>query len=171
MVNSLQSTMNGVTAYAPTAEITAQQYGKMYRENCDRIYCLAFWMTGSEMAAERLSVNTFLRAFSNGEAATTEQIDRAFIAELREHTPLGTLTLNCAMSAGAGRRMGRIKRTDMENAVVQLPATEKLIFLLHDVESYHHEKIARLLGMTEAESREGIHQARLQVREFIAGTL
>jgi RNA polymerase sigma-70 factor (ECF subfamily) len=52
--------------------------------------------------------------------------------------------------------------------VVQLPATEKLVFLLHDVEGYDHRKIARLLGMEEQESQLGLHQARIQIRELVS---
>jgi DNA-directed RNA polymerase specialized sigma24 family protein len=51
---------------------------------------------------------------------------------------------------------------------VQLPATEKMIFLMHDVESYEHDRIARLLGISEEESKLGLHQARVQIRELIA---
>jgi len=59
-------------------------------------------------------------------------------------------------------------RVDLEAAVIQLPATEKLIFLMHDVERYDHDRVARLLGITERESRLGLHQARLRVRELLA---
>ena len=37
----------------------------------------------------------------------------------------------------------------LERAVVQLPATEKMIFLMHDVERYEHARIANLLGIAE----------------------
>ena len=56
----------------------------------------------------------------------------------------------------------------LERAVVQLPSTEKMIFLLHDVEGYEHEKIAHLLGLSVQESQFGLHQARLQMRELIS---
>jgi RNA polymerase sigma-70 factor (ECF subfamily) len=52
--------------------------------------------------------------------------------------------------------------------VVQLPSTEKMIFLLHDVEGYEHEKIAHLLGLSVQESQFGLHQARLQMRELVS---
>jgi len=42
----------------------------------------------------------------------------------------------------------------LERAVIQLPDTEKMIFLMHDVEGYDHARIARLLGMTEDSSRQ-----------------
>ena len=56
----------------------------------------------------------------------------------------------------------------LERAVIELPATEKLVFLLHDVEGYNHAKIGRLLGLTEDESKLGLHQARLRIRELVA---
>ena len=59
-------------------------------------------------------------------------------------------------------------KSHLERAVVQLPSTEKMIFLLHDVEGYEHEKIAQLLGLSLQESQFGLHQARLQMRELIS---
>ena len=58
----------------------------------------------------------------------------------------------------------RVKFTTL----IQLPATEKMIFLLHDVEGYNHARIAKLIGLTEDESQNGLHQARLRMRELLA---
>ena len=54
------------------------------------------------------------------------------------------------------------------DAVVQVPPTERLIFLMHDVEGYDHARIARLLGVNEAESQTGLHQARIRIRQLVA---
>ncbi len=67
---------------------------QIYDEHCHRIYSLAFWMTDNELTAEQLSANTFLRAFASSAEPKTEQIDQAFLAEIRELTTIGTLTLN-----------------------------------------------------------------------------
>jgi len=56
----------------------------------------------------------------------------------------------------------------LENAVAQLPATERLIFLMHDVEGYDHARISRTIGVSEIESGYGLHQARLKMRELLA---
>ena len=39
---------------------------------------------------------------------------------------------------------------------------------MHDAENYDHARIARTLGLTEDESRRGLHQARLRMRELLA---
>lgn len=167
MASSVQSAINTLAAYIPAVE-SSTRYNEIYEANCHKIYSLAFWMTDNELAAEELSSNTFLRAFANVAEPTTEQIDRAFLTEIRELTAIGTLTLNCASSPETQSIYGNVKRIHLERALVQLPATEKLIFLLHDVEGYKHERIARLLGLTEEESRMGLHQARVQVRNLVA---
>jgi DNA-directed RNA polymerase specialized sigma24 family protein len=59
------------------------------------------------------------------------------------------------------------KRVELELAVVQLPPTERMIFLLHDVERYDHSRISRILGLSEQESAYGLHQARLRLRELL----
>ena len=125
-------------------------------------------MTDNELTAEQLSSNTFLRAFASSAEPRTEQIDQAFLAEIREITTIGTLTLNSSAHAETRSVRGNVKRVHLERAVVQLPSTEKMIFLLHDVEGYEHEKIAHLLGLSLQESQFGLHQARLQMRELIS---
>jgi RNA polymerase sigma-70 factor, ECF subfamily len=151
---------------APAKNRTAR-FSKIYNEHRHRVYSLAFWVTGSEPAAEQMAASTFLRAFSSGDAPRTEQIDQAFLAEVRELAPLPGLTLRGAACEVKDLR-ANMKRVHLEQAVIDLPALEKLIFVLHDVESYDHARIARLLGIREDESRFGLHQARLRVRERVA---
>ena len=160
--------MSNLGILIPAIESRTAEYNRIYEENRHRIYSLAFWMTDNELTAEDLATNVFLRAFACSSSPTTEQIDHAFLAEVRETRALGTLTLNCSASAATTSIRGNVKRVYLERAVVQLPATEKLIFLLHDVEGYDHQKIARLLGIAEQESQYGLHQARVLIRELVS---
>jgi RNA polymerase sigma-70 factor (ECF subfamily) len=61
-----------------------------------------------------------------------------------------------------------VKRVHLEEAVTQLPPTERAIFLMHDVEGYDHARIGRTIGLSAEESRTGLHQARLRLRELLA---
>ncbi|HEV2963566.1 MAG TPA: RNA polymerase sigma factor [Candidatus Angelobacter sp.] len=168
MATGLQSAINSLAPFASVLESKiSTPYDQIYNENCHRIYSLAFWMTDNELTAEQLSANTFLRAFAALSHPTQDQIDRAFLAEVRELVPVGPLTLNCTVSPQTQSIHGNVKRIHLERSVVELPPTERMIFLLHDVEGYKHDRIARLLGISEQESKLGLHQARVQVRELI----
>ena len=174
MASSFSGVIRHAGVLAPAAESQRTFYRTFYNQHCHRIYSLAFWMTDNELLAEQLAQQTFQRTFTQSSYPRTEHLDQAFLAEVRELTPVGTLTL--AVDVGSrgifasafGKAKGNVKRVHLERAVVQLPATEKLIFLLHDVEGYAHERIAYLLGMDVQESQFGLHQARLQMRELLS---
>jgi len=168
MASSFQGVIENSGLFAPAKGKQKAEYSEIYNEHCHRIYSLAFWITDHEPGAEQLALNTFLRAFACHGRPQAEQIDQAFLTEVREFIPLGALSLNAITSAVPGSIRGNMKRVHLERAVVQLPATEKLIFLFHDVEGYEHPRIARLLGISEDESRLGLHQARVFVRELVS---
>jgi RNA polymerase sigma-70 factor (ECF subfamily) len=144
------------------------EFEECYEANRHRVYALAFWMTDNEISAEELMRNVFLRVFASGKGPSTELVDRALISELRQIGPLGTLTLECRPATSVLSVRHNIQRTHLERAVVQVPRTERLVFLLHDVEGYEHNKIAKLLGLSEFESQQALHLARLRVRELVS---
>jgi RNA polymerase sigma-70 factor (ECF subfamily) len=173
MANSIQQAkITGYATFLPkTAAIRPEAYERVFDENRHRIYALAFWMTDNEMAAEALMHNSFCRAFAHSQEPSSELVDRALIAEIRELTPLGTLTLDEGTCTAAPCVRRNTLRVHLERAVVQLPPTERMIFLMHDVENYGHDRIARNLGLSEDESRYGLHQARLLLRKLLADML
>ena len=161
--------LTGLMACSPgTAQARVATYKQAYEEHRHRVYALAFWMTDNELMAEDLMANTFLRVFAASPDPDAETVDRALLTEVRELMPVGTLTLECSPSARVQGVRHNIKRVHLERAVVQLPPTERLIFLLHDVESYDHARVARLLSISVEESQQGLHQARLRLREILA---
>jgi RNA polymerase sigma-70 factor, ECF subfamily len=165
---SFQGVIGSFGAVYSAVDTQKANYREIYEENCHRIYSLSFWMTDNELVAEQLVNNTFLRAFAGSKGPKSENIDHAFLAEMREMFAIGSLTLSSAANAETSQIRSNMKRVHLERAVVQLPATEKLIFLYHDVEGYDHEKIGQLIGVTKEESMFGLHQARLRIRELVS---
>jgi RNA polymerase sigma-70 factor, ECF subfamily len=168
MASSFQGIFENAGAMVSTAETQKAAYRQIYQKHRHRIYSLAFYMTYNEMVAEQLAANTFLRAFASPLPPGQDQIDHSFLVEVREMMPVGLLHLNAAPAPETASARGRVKREALERAVVELPPTERLIFLLHDVDGYTHPKISNLLGLSERETRFGLHQARLQVRERVS---
>lgn len=169
MMSTQEATTVGLTTHlADLLQRGSEEYRAIYDQNRHRIYALAFWMTDNELAAEELMVSTFCRAFEWNHAPADDQIDRAFIAELRKEMPLGSLTLHCEPSPEVRAVRYNVLRVDLERAVIQLPSTEKLIFLMHDVEGYDHARIAHTLSLSDDESRLGLYQARVFLRELLA---
>lgn len=162
-----QAKLSGFASSISWPEARVRTYQEAFEENRHRVYSLAFRMTDNELVAEELMINSFCRVFALSPNPDAESIDRALVAELRELMPLGALTLECAPCSEVVGLRRNTKRVELELAVVQLPPTERMIFLLHDVERYDHSRISRILGLSEQESAYGLHQARLRLRELL----
>ncbi|MFB3918153.1 MAG: RNA polymerase sigma factor [Terriglobales bacterium] len=167
--NIQQAKLGGFAAVVPPVRaISIQKYLQIYEENRHRLYAIAFWMTDNELTAAELMENAFRRAFATTEEPQAEILDRNLISEIREYMPVGNLTLQCGTCKEISNVRRNVRRVHLERAVVQLPTTERLIFLMHDVERYEHPRIARTLGISQNESQWGLHQARLRMRELLA---
>jgi RNA polymerase sigma-70 factor (ECF subfamily) len=169
MFNGVQREKYTELAAAYVTELeTTDSYQAIYACNQHRVYALAFWMTDNELEAEQVMEKAFLRVFSISSSPSEEMVDCALLEEIRQLVPVGVLTLKQDACSEVLSVRRNVKRVDLERAVVKLPATERLIYLLHDGEGYDHERIALTLGITEDDSRCGLHQARLGLRALLA---
>lgn len=161
--------LTGLEAYLPSlAAGTLQLYRQVFEAHRHRVYSLSFWMTDNEMAAEELTQDVFRRVFSEGIYADAESVDKALVAELKEKMEIGPITLDCGPSTQVVNVRRNTMRVHLERAVVELPPTERLVFLMHDVEGFDNKRIGRTLEISEADCRVALHQARLKVRELLS---
>jgi len=58
-------------------------------------------------------------------------------------------------------------RKPLDEAISGLPPRLREIFLLHDVQGFKHEEIARMLGLSVGTSKSQLFKARLKVREIL----
>jgi RNA polymerase sigma factor (sigma-70 family) len=70
-----------------------------------------------------------------------------------------------ATSTGDQDRLGHCM--DLEQALEQLSAEDRMVVWLHDVEGYKHREIARLAGKTESYSKTRLNRARARLRILI----
>jgi RNA polymerase sigma-70 factor (ECF subfamily) len=56
----------------------------------------------------------------------------------------------------------------IESAAARLPNGARTVFILHDVEGYTHEDIARELGITTGASKSQLFKARAKLRRLLA---
>jgi RNA polymerase sigma-70 factor, ECF subfamily len=172
MANSFQPALpSAMVQFLSSAKSKRLEHHRIiYEANRHRVYSFAFWMTDSELLAEEISGRTFLRAFSVSDQPTGEMIDRSLLRELQSEASVSMepLQLHCGTVNEVSDVRRNTKRVDLERAVMRLPHTERMIFCMHDGDAYDHARIARTLGISEVESRQGLHQARLRIRELVS---
>jgi RNA polymerase sigma-70 factor (ECF subfamily) len=60
-----------------------------------------------------------------------------------------------------------VDRIALQRAIGQLPPGYRTVFVLHDVEGYDHDEIARILEVSEGTSKSQLHKARLKLRTLL----
>ena len=144
-----------------------QRQRDVYETHRHRTFAVAFYMTGNEMEAEGVLEDTFVRAFEAQDEPNGQQVDRAMVSELRERLPIDEeAEAPVASAAGLGGR--NVKRTDLEEAVKELPANERLVFLLRDVEGYSADKVAELLESNKQQVERTVFAARIRLRAILS---
>lgn len=143
----------------------------IYDSHRHRTFALAYYMTGNEIEAESILTGTFVRAFRALPEPSGQDVDSALLDELRQRahlreTPVSIPAPSVSREADLSDR--NVKRTDLEEAIWDLPANERILFLLRDVEGYSSAAIAQLLEIPESQVQRGLFAARLRMRRLLA---
>jgi RNA polymerase sigma-70 factor (ECF subfamily) len=129
------------------------------------IFSVAYYMTGDEREAESILQSTFIEAFERDTVPTIATLDEALMSQFHRRFSLDPVPAVVSEGEGLGNR--NIRRTDLEEAVWQMPERERLCFLLRDVEGYNAARIAGLLDTSESEVQRTIFSARLRMRSLL----
>lgn len=170
----------------------AVAFEQIYRTYSRRVYALCLRMIGNPADAEEFTQDAFLQLFRKihtfrGESAFSTWLHRLTVnivlMNLRKKTlPVDSLDENAEPGEQTGKRRpefgdsdlrlnGSIDRVHLERAVDQLPPGYKQMFILHDVQGYGHEEIARILGCSVGNSKSQVHKARMRLRELLQKAL
>ncbi len=146
-----------------------QRQRDVYETHRHRTFAVAFYMTGNEIEAEEVLTDTFARAFEKHEEPDARGVDTAMVDELRQRLPIDEIVapVESVSSPGLGGR--NVKRTELEEALKQLPPNERIVFLLRDVEGYPAEKVAELLEVPRQQVERTLLCARIRLRNVLTG--
>lgn len=155
-------------------------FKRLYDGHLGRILALARRMLGPEEAQEATQ-DVFVRAWEKlhtfrGEAAFGTWLyrvainvfvaKRAKLARQRARHVEGDEVFETIAARPAATDFG----IDFDGAIHALPDGARQIFVLHDVEGYKHEEIARMLGVTSGTSKAQLHRARMLLRRALTRT-
>ena len=174
---SARNTSVKIVALRQAKQSVEARQRDIYDSHRHRTFALAYYMTGNELEAEQILTSTFVRAFRAADEPNGPDVDSALLEELRQKSylvsdaaaPAGPASVSSLDPDPSAELAGRnVKRTDLEEAIQVLAPTERLLFLLRDVEGYAPAAIAQLLQMTEPQVQRGLFAARLRLRRALA---
>lgn len=148
---------------------TVQEQRDIFESHRHHIFSVAYYMTADEREAETILGSTFIRAFEETPRPNAHRLDQALMTELRSRISFDPVpAVSAAEASGmAGLGSRNVRRTDLEEAVWQLPARERICFLLRDVEGYTAVRAAGVLQTTEADVQRTLLSARIRLRGLL----
>ena len=153
---------------------------ELYETHVDRIYRLAYRLAGDEELAQEFTQETFIRAFDRlrqfrGEAALStwlHAIARSVIFNgLRKRKRRESREVELKEVSDVGHNPKESEpdlKERLANAIDGLPLGYKTVFVMHDIEGYTHEEIARTLGVRTGTSKAQLSRARAKLRTQLA---
>ena len=143
----------------------------VYDSHCHRVFALAYYMVGNEIHAEETMGNTFVKAFQASEEPDAKQIDSCLIGELRERVSFEKTLPPVEASIEDSLANRNVKKTELEEAIRELPPTERLAFLLKDVEGYSIPAISERMNISAQELPGILMSARIRLRSVLAAAV
>ena len=174
----IQTIEDSGTWVARAASGDRHAFAHVYRAHLNHVFSLCVRMTGDRTRAEELAQDVFVRAWEK-------------LGTFRGESAFGTWLYRLAVNVMLARRAKlAIQRTrhggndevldlvaarpthsdlglDFERSIGRLPEGARQVFVLHDVEGFKHEEIARMLGVTSGTSKAQLHRARMMLRRSL----
>ncbi|MCG8469091.1 MAG: sigma-70 family RNA polymerase sigma factor [Gemmatimonadetes bacterium] len=151
--------------------------GQLYELHARRVYTVVRRLVGDDHLAEDLSQEAWVRAFEKIHLFRGESAFGTWLYRLATNVALNRLRRSSKRSTvEAGADLPRVSRAQddvvvtrrvLTRALDQLPPGYRNVLVLHDVEGWTHEEIARSLNCSPGTSKSQLHKARARMRQLI----
>lgn len=158
-------------------------FEEIYQRHHRRVYSICLRMLQNAFEAEDLTQDVFIQLYRKvgsfrGDSAFTTWLHRLTVNQVLMHfrkrnvkfektTEEGETPEQIVPGTDNPFKMQIVDKMALENAIEQLPAGYKNVFVLHDVEGFEHEEVARILGCSVGTSKSQLHKARLKLRKLL----
>ncbi len=155
----------------------------IYKRYHRRTYSLTLRMTSNQTEAEDLTQEVFIQLFRKigsfrGDSAFSTWLHRLTVNQVLMHfrrrsiknervSDDGEMPEQTVPGTSDPNKMRVIDHIALKNAIAELPRGYKNVFVLHDVEGFEHEEVARIMGISVGTSKSQLHKARLKLRGLL----
>jgi RNA polymerase sigma-70 factor (ECF subfamily) len=167
-----------------------EAFSALFYAHKPRVYSVCLRMTNNSAEAEDLTQDAFLQVFRKlatfrGDSALSTWLYRVAVNTVLMHfrkKALRQISLDepCRQKDGRSIRRdygirddqlaGTVDRIALARAIRELPVGYRTIFLLHEVEGYEHQEIARLLDCSVGNSKSQLHKAKQRIQELLSAS-
>ncbi|MGS2719099.1 RNA polymerase sigma factor [Paraglaciecola aestuariivivens] len=154
-----------------------QAYNTLYHQHIGQVYGLCYRLTGERGLAEDAAQEVFIQLwrkignfkgdskFSTWLHTVTTHITISYLRKQKGWLQkMFNLEQSTAMHEVAEVSSSEI---DLESYIVKLPERARVVFVLHAIEGYRHEEIAKMTQMAVGSSKAQFHRAKQLLKEWM----
>jgi len=154
---------------------------QLYDAHVDRVFRLAYRMTGDATQAEDLTQDTFIRAFDKlaefrGDAPFAGWLHRVatsvILTGLRKRKrvqEVESIREDLEWVAGPEPAPDHDLKRHLTRAVEGLDDNHRLVFVMHDMEGFTHQEIASVMDAPVGTIKARLSRARQKLRDALGG--
>ena len=158
-------------------------FEEIYTRHHRRVYSICLRMLQNASEAEDLTQDVFIQLYRKigsfrGDSAFTTWLHRMTVNQVLMHFRKRTVKFEKTTEEGETpdqivsgttnpHKMQIVDKIAIDNAIAQLPDGYRNVFVLHDVEGFEHEEVARILGCSVGTSKSQLHKARLKLQKLL----
>lgn len=182
-VENINEASSDLTLAQSAAKGNMMAFEELYNRHHRRVYSLCLRMLQNTHEAEDLTQEVFIQLYRKigsfrGDSAFTTWLHRMTVNQVLMHfrkrtvkfektTEEGETPIQIVIGTENQDKMPIVDKIALDSAIAQLPEGYKNVFVLHDVEGYEHEEVARILGCSVGTSKSQLHKARLKMRKLL----
>jgi RNA polymerase sigma-70 factor (ECF subfamily) len=171
-----------------------EAFGELVKLFEKKIYAHAYQMLGNHTEADEVLQETFVRLVKNIAKLRIDTNFSAFVYRIATNLCIDlirkrqrrTVNIEDSESELAGRYQlelsQQVSTPDQElerketlelikKAISELPPRQQAAIILHDIEGYSKEEVAKIMGCPQATVRSNLHIARLKVKKMLSDLL
>lgn len=152
----------------------------LYEAHVERIFRLAYRMTGDSGLAEDLTQDTFLRAFDRLGAFRRESSFGTWLHAIAVSVILNGLrkvrklrARETSLDGSAvewlpgGRQPDTELKLTLDRTIDALDPDQRMVLVMHDMEGYKHHEIAEIMGVPVGTTKARLSRARSRLRDSL----
>ena len=165
------------------AQDNMASFEELYKRHHRRVYSICLRMLQNASEAEDLTQDVFIQLYRKigsfrGDSAFSTWLHRMTVNQVLMHfrrrsvknertSEDGEMPEQTVRGTANPNKMQVVDRIALKNAIAELPNGYRNVFVLHDVEGFEHEEVARIMGISVGTSKSQLHKARLKLRGLL----
>lgn len=154
-------------------------FEEIYKIHVGRVYGICLRILGDPFRAEEITQQVFIRSWVKLASYRGEGSFGSWLHRLAVNAALNELNASALMQSQDSslddlktepsypENCSQESKMDLEKAIAALPAGARVVFVLHEIEGFHHKEIAKQLGLANGTCKAQLSRARRLLREAL----